>query len=86
MAEEEFAFEGTDVTEDRLVGFVKITKLGKAQQTTVQTKLLAKVTKFLADLEKMGFEYVTVTVSKDKALIIGGKEMGIGIAPCLGEE
>ena len=86
MSEKDLKVEGTDLSPDRTVGFVKIVELGKAQQVTVRTALMAKVTKFLAQLEKMGFEYVTVTVQKDKPLILGGKNIGIGIAPCYEEE
>jgi hypothetical protein len=86
MDKEDLEIVGTDLNSDRVMGFVRITKLGKAQQVTVSTKLLGKVTKFLAELEKMGFENVTVTVQNGKAIILGGKEIGIGISPCQEDE
>ena len=70
-----------DLNHDKTLGFVKIEEKGKAQQTTVSTKTLAKAVKFLADLENLGFETVTLTVENDQPLVIGGKVLGIGIAP-----
>lgn len=78
--------EGSDLNTERVLGFVKITDKGDAQQVTVSTKLLAKIAKFLESMEKMGFENVTVTVEKDRPLILGGKEMGIGIAPVIEDD
>jgi len=83
---DDLAFEGTDITEDRVIGFVHITNKGKAQQVTVNIKLLSKATKFLESLANMGFEKVTVTVQDNKPLILGGKQIGLGIAPTMEEE
>lgn len=69
------------MTSGRNIGFVKITSKGKAQQVRINIEWLSKVAKFLATLKDVGFESVVVTVQEGQPLIIGGKEIGIGIAP-----
>lgn len=78
---DEMTFEGTEVTPDRTIGFLRITNKGKAQQVRINIEWLSKVAKFLATLKDVGFDSVVVTVQEGKPLIIGGKEIGIGIAP-----
>ena len=76
----DLTLEATDMSINRDVGFVKVTNLGKAQQTTIDANKLIQITKLLSNLEKMGFAEVTLTVQKGKPLIIGGKVIGIAIA------
>ena len=80
--EDTMQLEGYDsITSDRTIAFLKIAKLGKAQQVRVNIDWLAKVTKFLATLKDMGFDSVVITVQNGLPLVIGGKTIGIGIAP-----
>jgi hypothetical protein len=81
MTDDELTFEGTEMTSSRNIGFCRITNKGKAQQVRINIDWLAKVAKFLATLKDVGFDSVVLTVQEGKPLIIGGKEIGIGIAP-----
>jgi len=76
-------FEGTDISEDHSVGFVKIVDVEGAQQTKINAKLLMRVVKFLDSLSNMGFEEIYITVQKDTPVIIGGKTIGIAIIPII---
>jgi hypothetical protein len=78
---DELKFEGSEMTSGREMGFVRITQKGNAQQVRINIDWLAKVAKFLATLKDVGFDSVVLTVQEGKPLIIGGKEIGIGIAP-----
>ena len=65
---------------DRSTGFVKIEDLGNAQQVTVDTDRLGRVVAFLKTMREMGFEQTVITVQKGQPLILGGKNIGVGIA------
>ena len=80
MAEDELEYEGSVITGDQIIGFVKITKLGTAQQVTVDLDILTKVTRFLSSMSKMGVSDLVITVQKGKPLILGTKILGVGIA------
>lgn len=78
---DELKYEGSEVTSDRAIGFLRITQKGNAQQVRVNIEWFAKIARFLSTLKDVGFESVVVTVQEGKPLIIGNKEIGIGIAP-----
>jgi hypothetical protein len=82
----EIQYSGTDLADNNTVGFVRIIDLGDAQQVTVDTTRLARTISFLQSMQKMGFDHVTITVQKNKPLIIGGKQIGVGIAPAIDVE
>ena len=67
------------------VGFVEIKDLGDAQQVTIEAEKMAKIGKLIETLVKLGYEKITITVEKDNPLIIGGKSVGIAIAPIIEE-
>lgn len=71
--------EGT-TNKSMSVAFVKITKLEKAQQTTISLKELMHIGRLCEVLEKLGFETVTITVEKDMPLLIGKRNIGIAIS------
>jgi len=68
------------INRDLTVGFVKIKDLGDAQQTTVSLRTLMHIGRLCEVLEKLGFETVTITVEKDRPMLIGKKDIGIVIA------
>jgi len=65
----------------KTTAFAQITDLEKAQQVKVSTELLEGVLKVITNLKKMGYEEVFLAVEKDMPLVIGGKTVGIAIAP-----
>ena len=71
---------------DITTGFVVIEDLENAQQVCVDAQKLITVLRIVQQLAKLGFEDIIITVEKNNPLIIGGKQIGIGIAPKVMEE
>ena len=71
---------------DKDVGFVVIEDLGNAQQVCVDAQKLIIVLRIVQQLVKLGFGDVIITVETNHPLIIGRRQMGIGIAPRVMEE
>jgi len=73
--------EGKDINPNSTSGFVRIIKLDKAQQITLDINLFSKLVKLVKDLKDLGFSEITLTVEANQPLIIGGKKIGLALAP-----
>ena len=73
-------FSSEGMSEDRTVGFVKIEKLGKAQQVKVDIMKLKSLLEVVTGFKKMGYEEIVLTVEADMPLIIGSEKIGIALA------
>ncbi len=73
-------------TIDYRSGFVVIEDLENAQQVTVDAKKLAVMLRIVQQLEKLGFDKITITVENNNPIVIGGRRIGIALVPTLEEK
>lgn len=82
----ELSIIDSHLSDDRVTGFVRIAKLGKAQQTTIEIQRLRELSNILGALDNLGINEVVVTVEKDSPMVIGSKKIGLAIAPRVHKE
>ena len=69
------------VNAESTLGFVKIEKLGGAQQVTLATKYVKSMLKIVEALCELGWNEVVFTVANGQPIVIGSKGVGIAVAP-----